>query len=547
MLLLSGHSLTPARKVPLETMSLRLNERESSASMVPVYMTGIGQDSWFQDDTNPGKGIVWRVKSTNMSYSTDTPTVELEHIINTLKDRVMFGEHTAANISGGSECTAEQAVRYILSFQSDWVLGSFGYSKSAPYKFDGDTLFDALEKVSDSLDDPWWSFDTTKYPFVLSINQAPGGTESVLRPGRNLTTITKTVDRSGMYTRVYPIGKDDLHIPGDYVSRNEGTYGVVCKVVTDTTIDTVDELIAWANDLLKKHAQPTVRIVAEGMELADATGENLDRMTLGRKCMIPLTEFDTTITERITELNYPDKIHQKEIVQVTMENTRRDVTRIIAEAIKQTARGGRGGARQQKQDHAWFEDTDDHVAMCAVGIIGTDEHGNPNWTRLSRLEVNEDGIFGEVQSVLHDVVVANTRIDQNENEIKLEAKRAIDKENSLSSRISVQANQISLVVEKKNGKDVVKSASIITAINQDGSSIKLSADKINLSGYVTMSKFTSLDGTVQNLKAGNFTGIGIRCGSLSINSAQFTLGVSVVWKATIKDGNGNDVNVLKWG
>ena len=170
MILLSGHSLTPARKVPLETMSLRLNERESSASMVPVYMTGIGQDSWFQDDTNPGKGIVWRVKSTNMSYSTDTPTVELEHIINTLKDRVMFGEHTAANISGGSECTAEQAVRYILSFQSDWVLGSFGYSKSAPYKFDGDTLFDALEKVSDSLDDPWWSFDTTKYPFVLSIN-----------------------------------------------------------------------------------------------------------------------------------------------------------------------------------------------------------------------------------------------------------------------------------------------------------------------------------------------------------------------------------------
>ena len=111
----------------------------------------------------------------------------------------------------------------------------------------------------------------------------------------------------------------------------------------------------------------------------------------------------------------------------------------------------------------------------------------------------------------------------------------------------MQADQISLVVEKKNGKDVVKSASIITAINNDGSSIKLSADKINLSGYVTMSKFTSLDGTVQNLKAGNFTGIGIRCGSLSINSAQFTLGVSVVWKSTIKDGDGNDVNVLKWG
>jgi len=539
MLLLSGHSLTPARKVPLETMSLRLNERESTASMVPVYMTGIGQDSWFQDDTNPGKGIVWRVKSTQMAYANDTPTVELEHIINTLKDRVMFGEHTAANISGGSECTAEQAVRYILGFQSDWRLGSFGYSKSAPYKFDGDTLFDALERVSDSLDDPWWSFDTTQYPFVLSINPAGNGTESVLRPGRNLTTITKTVDRSGMYTRVYPIGKDDLHIPGDYVSRNEGTYGVVCKVVTDTTIETTAELISWANDLLKKHAQPTVRIVAEGLELADATGESLDRMTLGRKCMIPLTEFDTTITERITELNYPDKIHEKEIVHVTMENTRRDVTRIIAEAIKETARGGRGGARQQKEDHAWFEDTDTHVAMCAEGIVGYDENGNPRWDRLSQIIVDGEGIHTSVERLDSEVGEWSTRIEQNEDEIRLEANRAKTAENNLSGKISVQAGKISLVVEEKNGKNVIKSASIITSINNDGSSIRLKADKINLDGYVTARDLNATNATISSLRSGNSTFSLVNTSAIRLAGWSLYLGSVTI--------NGTSYNVVRWG
>ena len=36
MILLNGHSLTPARKVPVEALSLTLKERESTASMTPA-------------------------------------------------------------------------------------------------------------------------------------------------------------------------------------------------------------------------------------------------------------------------------------------------------------------------------------------------------------------------------------------------------------------------------------------------------------------------------------------------------------------------------
>ena len=431
MILLDKGSLTPKRKVPMEAMSLQLRERDSTATITPVSMSGISTESWFMDDTNPGKGIVWQVRSIQTDYATNTPSITLEHVINKLKNRVMFGEHTAAEISGNpgaTRCTAKQAIQYILRFQDDWVLGSFGYSDSNPYKFNGDTLYDALETVSNSLDDPWWSYDTTKYPFVLNINPRPDGTACKLLPGRNLNTITKTVDKSGMYTRFYPIGKDDLHISGDFVGKNSEKYGIICKVGTDTSLETEAELRAWASSNLNRHCEPTVTITADAMELADKTGESLDRLTLGRLCSIPLTEYDTEINERITELNYPDKIHQPEVVRVTMCNNRNDVTRIIAEVIKETARGGRGGARQQKEDHAWFEDTDEYVAMVA-----------------EKTGINELG-----------------------------------EEETLTGLIRVEAGKITQIVSAVGANGEVTAASICLAIEKSGSKAAISADHITL-------------------------------------------------------------------
>jgi hypothetical protein len=324
------------------------------------------------------------------------------------------------------------------------------------------------------------------------------------------------------------------------VEKNADIYGVISKTETDQSKDSEAELRRWANELLERHAEPTVSVTAEGLELAEATGESLDKLTLGRICRIPLEEFGTTIEERITELSYPDKIHAPEVVRITLANNRQDVTSIIADAIKKGGGGRRGAARQDKEDHAWFEDTTDHVAMCAIGIIGKDAKGEPNWVRLSRLEVDENGIYGEVQSVQNDLVVANTRIDQNEERIQLEANKfeegvatltgkitvqadritqevtnrqrgdselsgritvtareirqeVTNTENRLSARIKVNADQIELKVNK-NG--------VVSAINQTAEEVKIQASKINLSGYVTASDLAATNATIANLTSG---------------------------------------------
>ena len=551
MILLSGHSLSPARKVPMEALSLSLKERESTATMTPADMTGIGVSSWFQDDTEPGRGIVWRVKSIGDAYTTNTPTIQLEHVINTLRDRIMFGEVTAATITGNSKatsCTAEQAVRYILSYQGDWVLGSFGYSISNPYKFDGDTLFDALETVTASLSNACWTYDMNVYPFRLNIVNKDSTVGSELRAGRNLKTITKTIDKSSMYTRFYPIGKDDLHIAGNYVERNANVYGVIEKVETDASIDSEAELRRWANERLDTHAEPNVTIDVEGFELANATGESLDRMVLGRACRVPLTEYGTTIQERIVTLTYPDKIHQPEVFKATLANNREDVTKIIADNMKKSGKGGRTAGKQSKEDHAWFEDTDDHVAMCAEALIGRDANG-VDWYRLSSIIVDGEGIHQKVEATDGRVTRAYTLIDQNEERIRLEAKRASDAEGELSGRLTVQADKIEAEVQRATsaegtlsgrltvqadritaevnrattaegslsgritveagkisqivsavGKDgKVTAASIIASVNDGSSLIQLNADHIDINGLVN--KLKSYDISAESLSA----------------------------------------------
>ena len=236
--LLNGHSLTEKARFQPESQPLTLNQRQSTTRIVvgpsaPEIIVG----DWMQDITEPGAGIVWRVKSIDDQVETKTRTLVLEHIINTLRDKLMFGAVTPKTITGNNNattCTAIETVEYILSHQSDWVLGSFDYSSvSNPYNFNGDDLLSALNTVSGSLEDCWWSYDTTVYPFVLNITTRAAAVSVELRAMRNIQTAKITIDKSRMYTRLYPIGKNNIHIDGNYVSRNENVYGIIEKTETD--------------------------------------------------------------------------------------------------------------------------------------------------------------------------------------------------------------------------------------------------------------------------------------------------------------------------
>lgn len=121
----------------------------------------------------------------------------------------------------------------------------------------------------------------------------------------------------------------------------------------------------------------------------------------------------------------------------------------------------------------------------------------------AKLIVESERITAEVSRASAAEGVLSSQIRATAEAITAEVQRAENAESTLSSRIFAQADKIALVVEETNGKNVVKSAAIIAAINGDTSSVTIDADKVNIKGAVTAEYIEALGITVP---AANITG-----------------------------------------
>ena len=441
---LNGHSLSAAAVFSAESFGLSLEEKGGSANItLAMGEAALNLGDWVQDLDEPGAGIVYRIKTVDTQYDKETVSCSLEHAFNLLKDKIIPTEVTPETIagSGATSCTAKQAVQHILGYQSDWALGDFDFSVSNPYSFNGETLMAAFETVLGSLDDPLLAFDFSTYPFKVHGREGDSGGLCEMRLGRNVTSLKYTIDRMRMYTRYYPVGKNNKRISGGgYVSKNTDLYGVIEKSETDQSLETEAELIRRANERLKVHAEPAVTGTVSGADLSQSTGESLDKLSIGKKCRMPLPEYSTTIQERITKLQWRDKIKDPEGVTVTLANTIADVQSIIRQETEKNNRAGRSAAKENEE----FET-----------------------------------LVGSVESGLY------TRITQTASEIRQEAHNEAE---GLRSVISQTAESIRLTVESDVGslrsQIIQTAASIRLEVANEAASLRSSitqtADSIRL-------------------------------------------------------------------
>lgn len=517
-----GESLTPGVRFSPESQKLDITERGSTSSFSLPIDSGVelSAGDWVKDEMEPGAGIVWRVKSADLTYNTDTRLIQLEHVINTLRDRCVFGEVKASDISGGDTCTAQEAFEYFLAQQSIWELGDFEFNVSQPFSFNGESIFDALTIVSTALDNPVWEYDLTALPFKLHVRQKDSDASCEMRFGRNLSTLRKTEDRTKMYTRLYPIGKGNLHITGDYISKNELVYGRVDKVLTDQSQETEAALLAWATDKLERHCQPIVNITISGLDFSRATGETLDRLVINKVCRVPMPKYGTTILEPIVRLSWKDKIKEPENVSVTLCNNVDDVATFAKEQAASGGRSGRAAAKAKEEDHAWFVDTTSHVAMVAEALVGRDpDLPSFDWSRVSEIIVDGSGIHDTVVLAVGSLIAMEGRQEMTESSLTtaftriggLEGSMVMTAESlttvftktgvdslgqgeTLFSKVAYTASSITQIVSAVGANGTVTASTIVQAINaQTGESIvRVDASKIVLDGQVLA---TALDAT----------------------------------------------------
>ena len=527
---LSGQSLTRGTWFLPETQPMIIQERDSTSTItLGPEAPEIAFDDWLLDDDWQEGDYVWRVKNITDDTNTDTRTVELEHIVKTLDD-ITLGEVTVETIAGegATTCTAKQAVQYILSQHDAWTLGDFEYDVSNPYEFDGETLLDALETVSDTLEHAVWEFNLSTFPFKLHIRQRDNVVRCEMRGERNLITLKRSISRSGMYTRIYPTGKNGLQLDGGYLSKNENLYGRVDHRETDQSKSTVENLQAWAQGRLNRHCEPRVTIQISGLELSHETGEALDSLTMNKVCQCPLPEYSTTITERIVKKQWRDRRKEPENVNVTLANNVTDITTIVKEQVRDGS-SGRAGAGQAKQnclfeangEHLLYELFDEcgHVHgllrmtseslriafenlndstrsefMLTAESLRVQFENEINSTR-SEFQLTSESLRiqfeNEIQSTRSELQLTSESLriafenlnDSTRSEFQLTSESLrIEFQNttsSLRSAIQAEAGKIAMVVGTNSGGNFIKAAEIATSINNAGEGVAtIDADKI---------------------------------------------------------------------
>lgn len=233
-------------------------------------------------------GQLYRLLPRSIQRS-DTGTVDYtaEHVVATLLDNVLFGFHVIGNLG---YYTAD-CIRYILDHQmvQNWVLGECDFARQFEYGFEQENLLGALFSLPQPFTDPYqWTFDTSRYPWVLNLKAL----DTEANPGlyiynrHNLTQLSHESDPTDICTRLYPLGYGEgvnqlgiqevngglpyLQSPQEILDQ----YGIVERVWVDRRYENAESLKAAAQAMLEE-----LQIPAESYSVSFANLSEADQNT----------------------------------------------------------------------------------------------------------------------------------------------------------------------------------------------------------------------------------------------------------------------------
>ena len=169
-----------------------------------------------------------------------------------------------------------------------------------------------------------------------------------------------------------------------------------------------------------------------------------------------------------------------------------------------STRGGGGGGRTRSAKEKGEFETD--ILQNERNIILEARQVDENRKVIKAAGMKVDPITGVIiyAEDVANSIGANFRVQSNAITAEVNSRKSEDEQ--LRGQIRVQANKISLVVTERDGRSVVNTASIVAGINSNhGSYVKLQADTINLTGYVTASELEATNARFNNLVSGRTT------------------------------------------
>lgn len=563
------------RVTPLSTASMTLPEGEHAA---------FGE--WVEVFTQNGSAGVYRVVSASETY-TGEASAELEHGICALGDAIIPGEGT---ISG----TLSEVLSAMLGYQVVqsggaplWALGSVATNAQASFEHNSTNLLSAVLAVVP--DGYMLTFDQSALPWRLGVAKMAATAECEGRLSRNLRGVTVTVDDEDFCTRIYC---NMLPSPGYMDGPTVGTWGIKAKTITAQENVTQESLTAYITQYLEDHKNPRVSIECDAEDLSAITGERIDRMEKGRLFRLALPDYGVAMEERILSVHTGSAYDEPERVRLTLANSIRDTadTLVYIEnsvnggASSSSARGGyvRGGGGGSgisqasvldmlkkaetyiTADEAWTREAGIRIESNTAEMYATKKAIVGGWTgnvetidALIQASTDNGGLVAmlvgrknssaEVNAAISATAAGGGLITLKASQTDLDAMG--NRVSSAESSIKVNADNIELKVSKDG---------VISSINQSAESITISASRVNLSGYVTASEFSSLKADLANVTSGTVQASHLYTQNLTATNTVRLAGHTCNWSSlqvctgvhyskslqTVPGGNGVDYAVI---
>lgn len=427
---------------------------------LPENSPEIGIHAWVSVYNH--KGFVGIFRTTSGAGSSPEDSVRLRHGIDILSDSVWKEEKEFTG-------TVDQFITQLLAQQDNlingvkpWVKGVVADSSTITRSINYEPLLDHLTSLEDEGGDYYFSYDQTSFPWTINYLHRPTAVSSEFRLDRNLNKYRISENDSELCNRlilsVNAMAPDaatgtDQNKTVVRTYNNLGSQAMRHEIITrHEDIDTNDtlpngpftEADAYAAKYLAQREYPLLQISIDGRELVKQTGETWDESRIGDLCRVAIPKRGISVEQRVFSVNYPDLF--TDTVSVSLANAIPKATTDIkrmGSAISRNSARGRSSARTEKNFIKHFEITDDFG----------------NILKQAGMQLDADGLL----------VYADDNV------------------NMVGSKFNVQADKIGMVVEVRDGRNVIKSGEIWVGIDAElrKTHAVIRADIIDINGIVT--------------------------------------------------------------
>lgn len=288
---------------------------------------------------------LFRIMPSTFTKADKSYTVfDCEHVLATLLDDVLFRYHQIGNLG----VYTDKVIRYVLDRQTTkrWQLTECDFKRQFEYKWENENLLAALFSIPKPFVDGYvWRFNTTSYPWSLSLKKMDADYKADIQYKKNMQGIEKEEDPTNLVTRLYALGYgegdnqlDISKVNGGkpYLEKNVSTYGLKSSILVDRRFESEETLKAFAQKTLDELSQPFLSYKIKTVDLAVKDSKKYARFVPGDYVRIRDTESDINLNAPIVKVSKRDVRGNPFDIELEVANKSRDVTGSISDLQNRT-------------------------------------------------------------------------------------------------------------------------------------------------------------------------------------------------------------------